>query len=40
VAAVTSALVQIFKAYYGVNPNGQFGKQDGYREFAVDFQIR
>ena len=30
----------IFKAYYGVNPNGQFGKQDGYRLFAAGFQFR
>ena len=30
----------IVKAYYGVNPNGQFGKQDGYRLFAVGFQLR
>jgi hypothetical protein len=30
----------IFKAYYGVNPNGQFGKQDGYRQFAVGLRLR
>ena len=30
----------IFKAYYGVNPNGQFGKQDGYRQFAIGFRLR
>jgi len=30
----------VFKAYYGVNPHGQFGKQDGYREFAIGFRLR
>jgi hypothetical protein len=30
----------MFKAYYGVNPHGQFGKQDGYRQFAVGFTLR
>ena len=30
----------IFKAYYGVNPNGQFGKQNDYRLFAVGVRFR
>lgn len=30
----------IVKAYYGVNPNGQFGKQNDYRLFAVGVRLR